>query len=82
MSRRHPGRLAVCIGCGCDDFNACKFGCFWMRVDYERRIGVCSNCPAKVAEFDKGIAPKKNPRGGAVECNRDDLASPRRQVRR
>lgn len=43
--------LAVCIGCGCDDLNACVAGgttCHWLHVDYARGLGVCSRCPGHV----------------------------------
>lgn len=44
--------LTVCIGCGCDDMNACDGGCGWLRNDGE--LGVCSECPDHVNRFDKG----------------------------
>ncbi len=53
---------AVCIGCGCCDSHACVTAltldntelsaCFWIKVDYELGIGVCSECPEKVEEFE------------------------------
>ncbi|MDR6503868.1 hypothetical protein J2785_007061 [Burkholderia ambifaria] len=35
---------AICVGCGCDDFNACwddghDSPCFWLRVDYPAGLG-------------------------------------------
>jgi hypothetical protein len=45
---------AVCIGCGCTDTNACDGGCSWLRVDRAAGLGVCSECPEKVARFDAG----------------------------
>ena len=38
-----PGE-AVCLGCGCSDFDACEGGCWWDTVDYDVGVGVCSNC--------------------------------------
>jgi hypothetical protein len=46
--------LASCIGCGCDDFNACGDGCFWLRVDYAEGKGVCSECAEFEAQWDAG----------------------------
>lgn len=50
------GFLVTCIGCGCDDDNACATVagelCSWLRVD--RDAGVCSQCPDEVARFDAG----------------------------
>lgn len=43
---------AECLGCGCSDDEACDGGCEWLRVDYDRGLGVCSNCPDDVAHFD------------------------------
>ncbi len=60
-------REAVCIGCGCSDSHACVTGftldapasglqsCFWIKVDYERGVGVCSECADKVGEFEEKI---------------------------
>lgn len=46
--------IAVCIGCGCDDFHACSGGCTWLRADFAQGLGVCSNCPQSEARFDAG----------------------------
>lgn len=46
--------LASCIGCGCDDFHACDFGCWWLRVDYGAGLGVCSECEDRVEAWDRG----------------------------
>lgn len=46
--------LANCIGCGCDDHHACGDGCWWLRVDYGARLGVCSSCEAFVEQWDAG----------------------------
>jgi len=35
---------AVCLGCGCSDFDACEGGCWWHTVNYDAGIGECSNC--------------------------------------
>lgn len=57
MTAAHPVRQAACLGCGCTDSNACISGdffpCHWIRVSYARRIGVCSECPEAIAEFDR-----------------------------
>jgi hypothetical protein len=55
----HP-QLAVCIGCDCDDFHACTdtsdgLPCHWLRLDREAGLGVCSNCPDHLADWDAGI---------------------------
>lgn len=50
--------LVTCIGCGCDDFEACETAnggaCHWLRIDEDRCLGVCSECPDHVARFDSG----------------------------
>jgi len=52
------GQIAICIGCGCTDDNACEteFGaaCHWLRVDYAAGLGVCSVCDAHEARWDAG----------------------------
>jgi hypothetical protein len=49
---------AVCIGCGCDDLDACEddFGdpCYWLVVDRKAGVGVCSECPGAVDRWSKG----------------------------
>lgn len=50
---RLPG-VAVCIGCGCDDMHACEEGCWWLRVDRDVQLGVCSSCEGDVARWDAG----------------------------
>lgn len=47
-----PLVTANCLGCGCSDDEPCDGGCTWLRVDYDRGLGVCSNCPDEVAHFD------------------------------
>ena len=43
-------RVAVCIGCGCDDHHPCELGAFgdvpcrWLRVNRPRGLGVCTCC--------------------------------------
>lgn len=44
----------TCIGCGCDDENACAGDCHWLRIDQHHQLGVCSECPEDVARFDAG----------------------------
>lgn len=46
--------LASCIGCGCDDFHACPYGCWWLRVCYETGQGVCSECENHLEAWDRG----------------------------
>ncbi|WP_080446723.1 hypothetical protein [Burkholderia ubonensis] len=54
-----PRVVAVCIGCGCDDFHACwddanESPCFWERVDCGAGLGVCSACAECVGAWDAG----------------------------
>jgi hypothetical protein len=43
-------RLAVCIGCGCDDHHTCELGvfgdvpCRWLCVNRPKGLGVCTCC--------------------------------------
>lgn len=51
--------IATCIGCGCNDLQACwdeEAGqpCSWLRVDRKARLGVCSACPEVVSDWDAG----------------------------
>jgi hypothetical protein len=46
--------LATCIGCGCDDSHACYGGCYWLRLDREEGLGVCSECPEHLEAWDLG----------------------------
>lgn len=51
--------VCVCIGCGCDDENACLDtttgrGCTWLRRDLQVQLGVCSSCPHHVRRWDAG----------------------------
>ena len=38
-----------CIECGCNDNQGCDLAdgetCFWIRLDRQRQVGVCSHCP-------------------------------------
>jgi len=47
---------AFCIGCGCSDGHACVSpvteACFWIKVDREIGIGVCSECPEHIELFE------------------------------
>lgn len=36
-----------CVGCGCNDFRSCIDGCWWLEVDTQRGVGVCSQCGPK-----------------------------------
>jgi len=47
--------IATCIGCGCTDLQACTKSaepCHWLDVDYAQGIGVCSECPGKLPQFN------------------------------
>lgn len=52
--------VSKCIGCGCDDFRACPSGCWWLRVDYVVRKGVCSECEDQVQRWDSGDRNQRN----------------------
>ena len=60
---------AKCIGCGCTDSRACTHPvigpCFWVKVDYELGIGVCSECVEKIEEFEEKILASR----GVVACS-------------
>jgi hypothetical protein len=59
---RSPLRIATCVGCGCDDMHACRpEGCAWLRVDYQAGTGVCTSCPERVADFDRGFIDGTRP---------------------
>lgn len=54
-----PRKVAICIGCGCDDNHACKdpvddLPCSWLAIDRSRHRGVCSCCPRRLEAFKKG----------------------------
>lgn len=40
---------ATCVGCGCTDGHACvneyRETCYWLKVNRETGMGVCSCCP-------------------------------------
>ncbi|MGD1455275.1 hypothetical protein [Vibrio harveyi] len=45
---------AFCIGCGCSDSKACfenNQACYWLKLDREKQIGVCSNCKSFLSKF-------------------------------
>lgn len=49
--------LATCIGCGCNDAQACLdpktgHGCSWLRVDRKNGRGVCSCCEDSLKQWD------------------------------
>ena len=50
----NSNQVAVCIGCSCHDYHACEGGCWWSRVDYSLKVGVCSQCKAHEAAWDAG----------------------------
>lgn len=54
-----PQQEAMCIGCGCTDFNACYdelegAACHWRRVDRAAGLGVCSSCRELEKDWDAG----------------------------
>lgn len=52
---------AVCIGCACTDHDACPDGCHWLRLDRPNSVGVCSNCPEFLPEWDGQAAGDPTP---------------------
>ncbi|MEW6612728.1 MAG: hypothetical protein AB1409_08305 [Pseudomonadota bacterium] len=51
--------IALCIGCGCDDMNACwddekGAPCHWERLDRQAGLGVCSTCRQLAEAWDRG----------------------------
>lgn len=60
----YEGHAAACVICGCDDFHACVDDeealwidanpCYWLRVDRELRMGICSRHPESVEAWDRG----------------------------
>ena len=63
--RTQDPAVSVCIGCGCTDDHACVTAptlddvatgfdaCFWIKVDRELGLGVCSECVDKIEEFEQ-----------------------------
>jgi hypothetical protein len=47
---------AACIACGCTDRHACAGGCYWLRLDRGRGVGVCSACQPYTAAWDAARA--------------------------
>jgi hypothetical protein len=50
--------IAHCLGCNCTDVHACDTilgPCFWIKVDYQAGIGVCSECDHKIEEFEARV---------------------------
>lgn len=65
MSSHH--QLAICIGCGCNDLQACEGDagpCSWTRLDRNAELGVCSECPDQVEAWDQGDREIKVPMEG------------------
>ena len=48
----------TCIGCGCTEDNACDGGfgdgCYWLKLDQETGLGVCSECDEHLDRFNEG----------------------------
>ncbi|EGN4906545.1 hypothetical protein IHZ02_001253 [Salmonella enterica] len=46
---RESKNSATCVGCGCTDNNACvneyHDTCYWLKVNRQSGLGVCSFCP-------------------------------------
>lgn len=48
----------TCIGCGCDDANACETDiggdkpCAWLRANPDLGMGICSACPELIVDWD------------------------------
>jgi hypothetical protein len=40
--------LRTCIGCGCDDENACRDGCHWAHEAENAPLGICSSCADEI----------------------------------
>ena len=40
--------IRTCIGCGCDDNNACRGGCHWIHEAENAPLGICSNCAREI----------------------------------
>jgi hypothetical protein len=51
-------KVATCIGCGCTDNHACysedNGACYWLDVDREARLGVCSECRDELPRWNAG----------------------------
>jgi hypothetical protein len=45
---------STCIGCGCTEACGCSGGCWWVREDPAKQIGVCSECEILVSSWDAG----------------------------
>ena len=73
--KRTTTQVASCIGCGCDDNNAClAFGeepCHWIAVNRARGVGVCSECAIKM--FNAILFPEESD----VEIHRSIMAAAR-----
>lgn len=37
-------KICECIECNCSDISACQSGCYWVSVDRNLGVGICSNC--------------------------------------
>lgn len=42
---------STCTNCGCTDLCACPGGCSWLGVNHKDGTGVCSRCPAHLADW-------------------------------
>jgi hypothetical protein len=59
--------LHQCIGCGCDELHACDNGCYWLAVNDESGLGVCSECPGVLPNF-RYRTFEDSPDAGTPEC--------------
>lgn len=49
--------IATCIGCDCTDQCACVGAngpCYWLVVDYDAGVGVCSCCQSHMGRWESG----------------------------
>lgn len=67
MRYRRITGLAVCLGCGCDDQHACPSICYWLRVDYDAGVGVCSECGELAERWDAGDRSSVGNEGGSPD---------------
>lgn len=44
--------IRTCIGCGCDDNNACRDGCHWVHEVETAPLGICSSCAPEIDVLD------------------------------
>ncbi len=70
LARVAGARLRICLGCGCTEAKACKYGCTWIATD----VDVCSDCAfeATIAEgWTKTAALLRKAYNAGVEAARE-----------